>query len=105
MIALIITLAFQRVMRQPIILLDEVDAALDVYNSEIIAEGLREFVRITGMQVIAVSHRQHLPLEADRVFKIGKGEHHKKSKKISQVTAEEVKLTFAEIKRNDPNML
>ena len=42
MIAFITTLAFQRVMNVPVLLLDEVDAALDAINSEKVAKVIKE---------------------------------------------------------------
>ena len=41
MVAFILTLSLQRIMKQPILLLDEVDAALDVYNSAAMANGMK----------------------------------------------------------------
>lgn len=62
------------------------DAALDLYNSEVAAKGLRAFVDRTGVQVISVSHRKELPLLAERVFRVGKGERlFSNSSKIKEV--------------------
>ena len=83
MVAFILTLAFQRIMKQPILLLDEVDAALDVNNSAAMASGMKELM--DGVQIIAVSHRKHLPLIADNVLKVGKPNESKNGTKVMNV--------------------
>lgn len=57
---------------------------------------------MTGVQVIAVSHRKHLPQLADKVFRVGKGEQIvNKSQKLTQVLPEDVEAIFKEIQERD----
>ena len=60
------TLAFQKVLNVPFLLLDEIDAPLDVVNSEKVARGLKKIMK--DVQVITISHRKFFPAEADRLF-------------------------------------
>lgn len=76
------TLAFQKVLKVPFLLLDEIDAPLDVVNSEKVAKGLKKIMK--DVQVITISHRKFFPQEADRVFLVSQS--HEKKEKVAVLT-------------------
>ena len=70
------------------------DVALDVFNSELLARGLKEMSNTS--QIVAVSHRQHLPLLADRVICVVKPDLRNAWRKLTVIQRDRVESMFAQ---------